>query len=497
MALAIVVLTAAVGSVATAARDAVPSADSKKRCKIVKKKVHGKVRKVRVCTTVKPTIKNVSVKLETDRSVSKPIAAADGGTLTATSSSGAKLTLTIPKDALVAGKTVTMTPVASLAGLPKGLRFLGGVQLAPEGTALAKDATLTIETPAAASAKHVHAVAWDGTGKNPFTYAATRTGSTVRVKVIHFSGYAAEDGEQGWATVALNWLQLNYHQVRDLMTQATTTDSVALGRAALERWLEWERQAELLGGDNFMKNQRRELREELLPKVMKNMIEKSYDRCRTRHDVADELLFLTSAQRQAQLLGLDDLSGLAEEKQRKCASFELDFESVITWVANGHVTSHVRVQALKLNASNNLTNDAPIEYLHFEFLPEAEGNGCTIETSTQPAEPFGATIVSLQGGHDPPGEGGSPPKLVMNIFIGGATETIISVCPDEPTLTLPLGHWWQYGLTALHQGQSFTIGDWDYVGTSLFARKTYSRTAAVQDGQVTEQTTFDLRHTPE
>lgn len=482
---------ASLSASASPSRD-VPAAAAKKKCKIVKNRVHGKIRKVRVCTKPKPkpTVKSVSLKLDTGNAVSKPIAAANGGTITATAASGTKLTLTVPKDALLADTTVTMTPVTSISGLPKGLRFLGGVQLAPEGTSLGKDATLTVETPAAASAKHVRAIGWEGQGKNPYAYKATRTGSAVRIKVIHFSGVAAEDGEQQWASVALEWLRLTYHQVHDLMVQATTTDSLAFARAAIERWLNWERQAELLGGDDFMAKERRELREVLLPKVIKNAIEKSYERCKSQHDVTDARELLLEMQRQAQLLGLNDLSNLAQRRLEQCLSFELDFESLITWqVANGHGSSRVRVTALKLNAANNLANEAPLDYFGFEFIPDVDIGDCTLSTSIRVDAPFGARITSIQ-------KTGDSAKISMNVTSGGATETQTGTCPNSPPHTITF-HLWEYFFIGLHQGSNFTINDWDYVGTSLFARKTYSNSFSDSVGTVTEQTSFELRHTPE
>ncbi len=58
--------------------------------------------------------------------------------------------------------------------------------------------------------------------------------------------------------------------------------------------------------------------------------------------------------------------------------------------------SDVRVQALKLNRSNNLSNEAPVDYLHFEYVIDDTGH-CTLSSSTRPEEHFHATIVSLEG----------------------------------------------------------------------------------------------------
>jgi hypothetical protein len=502
--LVLAALLVAGGSVSTAAREAgaAPSLATKKKCKFVKKRVHGHIKRVRVCKKrkPKPTVKSVSLTLETSHSASKSMVAGQGGTVTATASNGTKLTLIVPKDALLADTTVTMTPVASIRGLPQGSRFLGGVQLAPEGTALGKDATLTVETPAAASAKNPRAIGWEGDGKNPFAYGATRTGSAVQLKVIHFSGYAAEDGEQRWASAALDWLRLTYHQVHDLMVQATTTDSIAFGRAAIERWLNWERQAELLGGDDFMKSERQQLREVLLPQVFEHLINLSYAHCKDQHDVLQELSFLRGAQRQAQLLAFDNLSTLAMTRVEQCGRFELDVESGITWIIPGaHGSSRVRAKRLELNASDNWTDEKPLDYFQFEWVPDID---CEITLSTHADLPFRAELVSLgEAATQEPPKPPDPTKLIVSVFEGGATEKVTVTCPDEfggPPVTVSASyHIWQDLFAALHGGASFTIKDWDYVGGSLYARKTYSQSGSSGEGSAVEQTSLELWHTPE
>jgi hypothetical protein len=496
LALAMILLTGAVGSAATAAQDAAPARDAKKRCKVVKKRVHGHIKKVRVCTKPKPKpVKSVSLQLDTAHAVTKPIAAADGGTLTATAGNGTKLTLTIPKDALTADLTVTVTPVTSLGGLPKGSKFLGGVQLSPDGTGLLKDATLTIETNA--PAKNLRAIGWTGAGKDPYTYKAKRVGGAIQVSVIHFSGTGAGDVTSHWD--AVNALVDAYPRIHQELVNATTTDSVAIARQAVGDWLAWERELQILQAYVIL-DKRKELREVLLPKVFKRMIEESSQRCKERHDVADEVLFLTGLQRQVQLLGLGALNAQIEQTRNQCAIFELDFESVITGiVSGGHATAGVRVKALKLSAANDFENEAPLEYQRFEWLPEAQGE-CVVVTAPRGDEPFRAKLSSVGDGDDPPGVNVGDPHIVMHVFGGTTSETVTVTCPNSAPLTVTLSFWG--GLfKAFHHNDSapysLLIDDWEYVGTSLFARKTYSQSVNTGDGTVTEQTTLELRHTPE
>ncbi len=76
----------------------------------------------------------------------------------------------------------------------------------------------------------------------------------------------------------------------------------------------------------------------------------------------------------------------------------------------------------------------------------------------------------------------------------GGRHFLAAAVPAGATGTFQI---WEGYFEALHAGGSVTIDDRDYVGGSLFARKTYTNSMSAADGSVSEQTTFDLRHTPE
>ncbi len=59
-----------------------------------------------------------------------------------------------------------------------------------------------------------------------------------------------------------------------------------------------------------------------------------------------------------------------------------------------------------------------------------------------------------------------------------------------------MGHWWS-GFAALHGSEgNVTIGEWSYVGGSLYARKIFNRSGTVGEGIYTETTTLELWHRP-
>ena len=91
------------------------------------------------------------VTLEPGGAVTKTLAS-DGGSLTATSTSGVTYVLEVPPGALMAPTAITMTPVASIADLGLSGGLAGAVLLEPAGLAFARAAVLTIRTSETAGA---------------------------------------------------------------------------------------------------------------------------------------------------------------------------------------------------------------------------------------------------------------------------------------------------------------------------------------------------------
>jgi hypothetical protein len=93
-----------------------------------------------------------------------------------------------------------------------------------------------------------------------------------------------------------------------------------------------------------------------------------------------------------------------------------------------------------------------------------------------------------------------PPTIRMRMAPGSAFELLQQVCDGhgyQPTkhATFSLGFWKLHGC---EYGFGCVIADWEYVGGEPWARRTFTRTVATGSGhqQLTEETTFLLRHTP-
>jgi hypothetical protein len=483
MALAIVVLIGAVGSVATAAREAgtVPSTDAKKKCKIVKKRVHGHIKKVRVCTNPKPTPKpslpsKVTVTLDSAHATTASVSADSGATLTAGTA-----TLTVPAGAVAQTTTVTMTPVSKLGGL-KG-RIAGAFQFKPDGLQLLKPVTLTIDL---SSTSGLKAFTYAGNGTGFHLYPVKVAGGKATLDLIHFSGYGVGEGLPRPAVARVR--QFMTREVKPLIAQAKG-DSRYFAVAALRTW-ELLLEMAALPTDDFV---------DLYPDfqavqadlgvALRKLADDQHAKCAETHDIVGAskeieytlilvvpLLFIKSQP-------LADAVSYARKQVAKCKSFELDFDSTITYDFDdlGQDVTHVHVLRLKLNADNNWTNEAPLEYVSAGVHP---GDCGSPSISTRPGAPFTATLR--------PDWDSNPPKIPMDVFPGTAFEILDWDCPA------PFGHQhletssWSGGFFLLHP-PPLTIDDWSYLGGSVIARRTYSRSTA----NIFESTTFELRHTPQ
>lgn len=134
---------------------------------------------------------NVTVTTDAARAVTQTVTSA-GGTLTTTGADGSQFTLTIPARALTDSVVVTMTPITSMAGLPSG-SLAAGVQLAPDGLVLEKDATLTIVPGQPVALANQTPLGYQGSGTDLHVAMPASSGSDIQIVVQHFSGWGIGD----------------------------------------------------------------------------------------------------------------------------------------------------------------------------------------------------------------------------------------------------------------------------------------------------------------
>lgn len=109
-----------------------------------------------------------------------------GGSLTLRDAKGNQFTLTIPPGALLNRETITMTAIASVAGL-SGAGLSAGVQLEPDGLGLIRPATLQIDL-ASAPPKGSLPIGWRGQAPGAYLNPALPDARTWKILLTHFSG---------------------------------------------------------------------------------------------------------------------------------------------------------------------------------------------------------------------------------------------------------------------------------------------------------------------
>jgi hypothetical protein len=461
-------------------------APAKKRCHFVKKKVHGKVKRVRVCTKPKPKPKpkvlNVSLSLDSTHAASVVVGDA-GGTVTAHEADGSTTTLTVPAGALAGDTTITLTPVDSLRGLPKGLKLGAGVQFGPEGLALAKPATVSLSAGGA-----TRGIAWFATGKAVSRYPAQSSGSSVTMTVTHFSGVGAVSGPaSAYADIpsAIAALRARYTSaVRPLLQQAVTNDAVA--GAAMNEAFGLLREVELLGLGSEFDRERGEIMD-FLPRILQNALNAASEKC-ANHDLT-QLTQLTQIERTAQLLGIELSGGSAVERILKCAQFDLEYDSHTGIRVPGAVAdSHVR-------ATIHLRPSADLSHITGQADLELIGGGhsaCGPATDAHTINPIVVADLDIDV---------ATHEVVLTMDPGNIQATVTCGTGDSfPNGYTYFSVWYYLHTDELVTTGIFALKNWSWVGGAVVATKSYSRTAAAPgggDGTFFEDTTLTLRHTPQ
>ena len=119
-----------------------------------------------------------------------------GGTLAATGADGSLFTLEIPAGAFLSDQDVTMTPVTVIQGLPLSGGLAAAVHLEPEGILLYEYATLTIVPAAAPPLDQVVTFSYQGEGAEFFLEPPLPLAGSLRLPVLHLSGYGIGRGSQ-------------------------------------------------------------------------------------------------------------------------------------------------------------------------------------------------------------------------------------------------------------------------------------------------------------
>jgi hypothetical protein len=501
-------------------------------------------------TTVKPRV-------DQDKAQSALIAAGSGGKIEIKASGGVTYTLDIPKDALLSDEIITMVPVTQIDGFPLSGGMLGAVELRPEGMRLVKPATLTIQMPVGFKNADLIGFAYKRAGENFHLYPVSAKGSQITTSLAHFSSYGGGQGTQSDSqaqqgrqpTDAESSFENDMGAAMDKARQTDGSPSNpetedALRRffndqvgpdlkgaesndqtldAAIGEYLNWARQAALLGMDDRFQAEFAAASRSM-EKGLKNAIDKASQRCVQDIDWEQGLKMISRA-RTAQLLnGLNGFSGAGMDLQDirpkldQCWRFRLDYESIVKWQLddNMDITAHVKSQ-VTLNMREDMTafdGEAPLEYVEHEVNWRGESalmNAfCDITTDTTDTTlSVSPMILSMNLSTS------GPPQIRGLLDPGDTTEKWSWVCDTgagtiRTTMPIPTVGW-SLGFKTVNKKRElnettvngvpdgkpkYLFHDFKPVGKPVIARETGTGTEAVDVGKVTEEYTIDIVHMP-
>jgi hypothetical protein len=348
-----------------------------------------------VNVTVRPPAakpgEGVSVRVTRDaaRAVSQSVKTG-GGKLETTDARGNRFVLDIPANALLSEETVTLTPVDALAGLPLSGGLVAGVELAPAGLRLFREATLTVVPAAPVPPLEEVTFAYRGEGRGVHLYPLARDHTRTAFHVFEFGGFGvgrdstptneANKGPVvehvhggGLQGQALCDYELDSHEklavllARERQHQLLGTPGVpdldAKLLAALDKYydlaigpnladaeqdmffssclygraLSWSRQMQLLFGEPDEGDTRQQLIFESMARARNNFIRRLHDRCLNGGEVSAFVLQdMLSLERQNQLLGTP--GDVTFEQMMRCVQveFEVDFDATVRTYDEGH-----------------------------------------------------------------------------------------------------------------------------------------------------------------
>ena len=521
-----------------------------------------------------PSPTRVEVKLDTTHS-SAALVPLTGGKLSVQGKDGTTYTLDIPANALTAETTVTMTPVDSLNGLPFGKGQPLAVQLGPEGLFFNNFATLTITPTKEIPIDQQIMFSYQGSGQDVIIAPPVVDSREIKIRLLHFSGYGVTQGlladlapvrariggdaERRLQSLAAERIGAErqrqllgsggdandfWGEFNDLFTQyedqvvkpriAAAGESCAAGRLAMQTYLGFERQKQLVGsGGDGGTAQLIALMDIVGPVCLKE----EYQMCAQDHIIHRMIPVWLGIERQYALLGSEEsgagakVVAQAKELTRKCLTFDLQFESQGVFDDGGNggydssVTSKVK---LRFNPDDlKMSADAPLVNTAFTF----KISDCTV-TSNRGGGTFNVINMGIvPDKKSPTDELGYVRDFKLNYFPGKTSESFSVKCPDQGAFNVPSAPLWTGIYIVLHYptefkgdqsapapaqpgmdlsgganpmasfnvpdvppGTGFIVSDWEIFGKEYFAKKEWIKED--KGLGITERGTFKLYHRP-
>ncbi len=159
----------------------------------------------------------------------------EGGSVTATGPDGTTYLLELPADALLFPTDITLTPLAEVTGFPFDAppEHRLGVDLAPRGLELARQATLTITPAVSPEGMAVAALGYPGEGDDARAEFFNEEQGSILLTLEHFSGYVVV-----YPTELTHWRAF---------ARAELEFEIEMLQSEIAAVIGWNRSAQLLG----------------------------------------------------------------------------------------------------------------------------------------------------------------------------------------------------------------------------------------------------------
>jgi hypothetical protein len=484
----------------------------------------------------------IAVTLDTELVTGK-ISAQSGGTLALKTANGDSFELIIPPKSLQVDTVITLQKVKSIkhSKLSTSAHF-SSVEISPDGTQLKIPATLVFKPKLSFPVTTLTPFSSQANGDE--THLATLLGkqssNEIKIALFHFSNYTISDEataeeiiDQGLSRMETtrigNWLarkilksNRNLGDVSKEMDQffRETFNNVVLpsilrvntcasGKNALENFLVWQRQIQLLGADPesyFPAGFNVDLGT-LMTDTSEQCFEIAQRACYVEHQPVAVFDYSMQMMRIGELLGAPEIVDRFSNLANKCSKFKFFMESEIWAGETREDSSGVTVKAEFNFFLNPLANEL------------VEGSLNIVETSLNISE-MNCSLTSLH----------TKPATVliknflwpvhskddeMSLVIGGLTPYSVAQyhCVDmtDPDYSIDMsvppaqmGSYWgglflgTHGPTGLNEFDLntgfYNLKGWQVRHDTKYASKEYTQTV---DGSLNESTTLIIYHTPE
>jgi hypothetical protein len=487
---------------------------------------------------------DLTVTTETDNTVTATIPTA-GGEMSATGADGTVYTLAIPDDALLVPTQITMTPVATIAGLPTSGEATHAVQLGPDGLHLEDFAILTITPTTDIPVDQQIAFGYEGGGKAMFLALPVVKDPRIQVRILHFSGYAVTKGllasldevrKQlgGDADARLSSylasflakeraLEMSGHETPsdywdafDDILDAYERDVVeprvaAAGKSCATARLAWESVQNLARQRQLLPSEKPAPDTEQLQTTLAHVCtQEEYEICRDDHVVHRMLTVILGFERQRQLPGgHEDEAEWAFEKAtaKKCLTFEVRFLSTATGTEDpidivskvkATVTISLDTETLAIKGESALINTA-LE------LRQTVKSDCVVK-SLRGGSVFKVLDVKFDatpskvGTADQPGDPGKLKDIALTYLPTETTDNGTIKCPHTP-IRLLAGPFWSALYLGTHASErgtpdgAYTTKEWK-VSDRAAKLGTKDWDYSFPAVHWTDEGTFELHHRP-